>query len=65
MFKIGDRVKVDMPGRDGKPLYGTVLNPNFLGFSILVRCDSQVDKRYCYTDSLEVPFLPHLLDLLL
>ncbi len=60
----GDRVKIKMSDRYGNPLYGTIINPDFLGIAVLVSCDTQVDKRYCYTDDLEVMFMRDNIELL-
>lgn len=56
-LKAGDRVKAGMSDRDGNNLYGTVIDPNFLGIAALVKCDTLVSKEYCYTDDKDVMFL--------
>lgn len=56
-MKIGDRVKVKMEDANGNPLYGTIIDNNFLGIAVLVKVDTPVSKQYCYTDSDEVMFL--------
>lgn len=57
----GVRVKVDVADANGDELYGEVLDPNYVGFAVLVRCDTPVDKRYCSTDSRDVMFLKSML----
>lgn len=52
-MNIGDRVKVNMSDANGKDLYGTIIDANFLGIACLVSCDTKVDQRYCYTDSID------------
>lgn len=56
-FQVGDRVKVKMEDANGKPLFGTVVDGNFLGIVLLVSCDTPVSKQYCFTDDKEVMFL--------
>lgn len=53
---VGDRVRIKMDDANGNPLYGTVVDNNFMGFAVLVSCDTPVSKQYCYTDDKEVMF---------
>jgi hypothetical protein len=53
-YEVGQRVKVKMKDN---PLYGTVIDPNFLGIACLVETDTLVD-----IDSQEVMFLKDTLE---
>jgi len=63
-LSIGDRVYCGMDDRYGHTLNGTVIDNNYLGFAVLVKCDTQVDKQYCYTDDLEVMFTRSMLEII-
>lgn len=56
-MNVGDRVKVKMEDANGNSLYGTILDNNILGIAVLVKVDTPVSKKYCYTDSDEVVFI--------
>lgn len=53
-MKINDRVKIDLLDVNGQELYGTILDPNWIG--VLVECDTEVDERYYWLTLSEAVF---------
>lgn len=54
-IQCGDRVELDRIDAEGNPLYGTVLDANFLGIGLLIECETAVSKQM--PDEREIMFM--------